>query len=146
MGYTHESMSWQCPKVAFLPYFFLQHSKFRVKTVNRCCASENIQFYQSTNSHIFRQKFFFTIWRKGSLSKNTWRIFSAKGGGYRPFPLRVFWAGRFSAKGGRGYPPIPLRKIPLKSRVFFGPRTPFFAFFHAFLALLDHYMVFMVHF
>ena len=37
-----------------------------------------------------------------------------------------------SVKGG--VPPIPLKKILLKTD-FLGPKTLFFAFFHAFLAL-----------
>ena len=48
---------------------------------------------------------------------------SVKGGGNPPFPLSFF-----------EHNDCPLRKIPLKSR-FLGPKTLFFAFFHAFLAL-----------
>ena len=59
---------------------------------------------------------------------------SVKGGGYPPFPLRVFGQDDFPLRGGGGYPPIPLRKIPLKRR-YFRSETPFFAFFHTFVAL-----------
>merc|ERR1712012_343747 len=43
-----------------------------------------------------------------------------------------FFQTDFPLRGGRGYPPIPLRK----KTFFLGPKTLFFAFFYAFLALL----------
>ena len=45
--------------------------------------------------------------------------------------FKGFWAGWFSVKGGRGCPPIPLRKILLKSSYFFQKLhlLPFFIHF-----------------
>ena len=42
------------------------------------------------------------------------------------FPLRVFGQGDFPLRGGGGYPPMPLRKIPLKSRYFRSENSIFF--------------------
>ena len=50
--------------------------------------------------------------------QNSTHNISARGGGvYTPFPIRVFGQDDFPLRGG-GYPPIPLRKIPLKNRYF----------------------------
>ena len=46
---------------------------------------------------------FHDIWL-GSLSKTTWWIFSVKGGGYPPFPLRVFGQEDFPLRGEGGTP------------------------------------------
>ena len=44
---------------------------------------------------------------------------------------RLFWAQWFSVRGG-GYPPIPLRKIPLKSRYFRSENSIFCLFSYIF--------------
>ena len=55
------------------------------------------------------------------------------GGGVAPFPLSFFEHNYFLLRGG--YPPIPPRKIPLKSR-HFRFENSIFCLFHAFLALV----------
>ena len=48
--------------------------------------------------------------------------------------IRVFGQGDFPSRRGGGYPPIPLKKIPLKSR-YFSFKNSIFCLFHTFLAL-----------
>ena len=54
--------------------------------------------------------------------------------GVPPLSAKGFGQDDFLLRGGGGYPPIPLRKIPLKCR-FFRSKNSIFAFFLAVLAL-----------
>ena len=71
--------------------------------------------------------------RKGRRQKLLSGFFPLRGG-VPPLSAKLFWAQWFSVKGGGGYPPILLRKIPLKSR-YFRFENSIFCPFHAFLAL-----------
>ena len=85
-----------------------------------------------------------TFMTKGTRQKLLSGFFPLRGG-VPPISAKVFWAGSFFVKGGGGHPPIPLRKIPLKSSFFLVQKLDF-ADFHTFLALLVYYMVSLVHF
>ena len=49
-------------------------------------------------------------------------------------------------EGGEGLPANSAKENSVKKQFFFGPKTPSFAFFHTFSALLVYFMAFLVHF
>ena len=72
---------------------------------------------------------------KGTCQKPFSGFCPLRGGwGYPPFPLRVFGQDDFPLRGG-GVPPNSAKENSAKKADFFGPKTPCFASFHAFLAL-----------
>ena len=72
---------------------------------------------------------------KGRFQKRFSGFFPLKGGGYPPFPLRVFGQNVFPLRGG-GYPPIPLRKNSAKKRLFLAKNANFSPFLEKFLGIV----------
>ena len=102
---------------SFSSYFHLEKALEEMRAGTNC-----IQRHLKNNNYKKR-----TV---GRPSKTTWQIVSLKGGGgYPPFPQRVFGQDDFPLRGGGVYPPIPLRKIPLKSRYFRFENSFFLPFF-----------------